>query len=348
MHSYFRLNYLSLLIFISIISSSCNKDDDKLGVPATYEFTRNGASTVDVSGQIQRLDMLSQLGTYMKSANTVGSASLDENLLKDMFRNQNNPFTGQTYTKDLKSKCFASDTTTFLQFLEEAALVSQATGTASNGTAGVLVEGSTDLTKGYRVTANGLELAQVVEKGLMGAVFYYQAMEIYLSGDRMGSVGNDDFAAGENYTDMEHYFDEAFGYFGAPTDFPSSVSIGDSQFWAKYCNTRNEELYPGINDEIATAFRTARAAITAKDYEARDAAIEVIMEKWAIVSAASAIDYLNQALSTSGTPEYKRHHVMSEAIGFMLALKYHFNGGNSKFPPHYTYSHIEDALMEVG
>jgi hypothetical protein len=212
----------------------------------------------------------------------------------------------------------------------------------------VLVEGSTDLTKGYRVTANGLELAQVVEKGLMGAVFYYQAMEIYLSGDRMGSVGNDDFAAGENYTDMEHYFDEAFGYFGAPTDFPSSVTLSDSRFWAKYCNTRNEGLYPGINDEIATAFRTARAAITAKDYEARDAAIEVIMEKWAIVSAASAIDYLNQALSTSGTPEYKRHHVMSEAIGFMLALKYHFNGGNSKFPPHYTYSHIEDALMEVG
>lgn len=348
MQSHFRFSYLLPLIFISIISSSCNQEDDKLDVPATYEFTRNGASTVDVSGQVQRLDMLSKLGTYMKSVNTVGSASLDDNLLKDMFRNQNNPFTGQTYSKDLKSKCFASDTTMFLQFLEEAALASQATGTASNGIAGVLVEGSTDPTKGYRVNANGLELAQVVEKGLMGAVFYYQAMEIYLSGDRMGSVGNDDFVAGENYTDMEHYFDEAFGYFGAPTDFPSIVSIGDSQFWAKYCNTRNEGLYPGINNEIATAFRTARAAIAAKDYEARDAAIEVIMEKWAIVSAASAIDYLNQALSTAGTPEYKRHHVMSEAIGFMLALKYHFNSGNSKFPPHYTYSHIEDALMEVG
>ncbi|MCF8461214.1 MAG: DUF4856 domain-containing protein [Flavobacteriales bacterium] len=348
MKIYQLLRYSVLLIGTSAILSSCNQEDDKLDVPSTYEFTRSGASTVDVSGQVQRLDMLSQLGTYMKSVNTVGSASLDENLLKDMFRNQNNPFTGQTYSKDLKSKCFAPDTTMFLQFLEEAALVSQAVGTASNGTAGVLVEGSADLTKGYRVTANGLELAQVVEKGLMGAVFYYQAMEIYLSADRMGLVGNDDFAAGENYTDMEHYFDEAFGYFGAPTDFPSSVSIGDSQFWAKYCNTRNEGLYPGINDDIATAFRTARAAITAKDYEARDAAIEVIMEKWAIVSAASAIDYLDQALSTSGTSEYKRHHVMSEAIGFMLALKYHFNGGNSKFPPHYTYSHIEDALMEVG
>jgi hypothetical protein len=39
---------------------------------------------------------------------------------------------------------------------------------------------------------------------------------------------------------------------------------------------------------------------------------------------------------------------MSEAIGFMLALKYHFNGGNSKYPPHFSYTHIGHSLMRVG
>jgi ribosome maturation protein Sdo1 len=39
---------------------------------------------------------------------------------------------------------------------------------------------------------------------------------------------------------------------------------------------------------------------------------------------------------------------MSEAIGFMLALKYHFNGGNSKYPPHFAHNHVTSALEEVG
>jgi hypothetical protein len=173
-------------------------------------------------------------------------------------------------------------------------------------------------------------------------------MEVYFSADRMGTTGNDQLVDGKNYTDMEHYFDEAFGYFGVPSDFPNPVTLEDARFWGKYCNSRNEGLYSGINADISEAFRTARAAIVAKDYEQRDMAIQTIMQQWSIIIAASVVDYLNQGLSTSGTPEYKRHNVMSEAIGMMLALKYHFNGGNSKYPPHYTYSHIENAMTEVG
>ena len=342
----FRTMTLAALAALTI--TSCNQDDSNtLDVPSTYEFTRDGSSTVSYSGQTERLDMLAQMSTYLKSANTVGSSALDANLLKDMFRNQNAPFS-EVYGKDLISKCFAPDTTMFLQLLEDAAAASAAAGTASNGTAGVLVDGSTDPNKGYRVNENGVELTQVIEKGLMGAVFYYQAMEVYLSSERMSTVGNEDFADGKNYTNMEHYFDEAFGYFGAPADFPSAATLEDARFWAKYCNTRDKGLYPGINDELSKAFRTARAGITAKDYEARDEAIQTVAQKWSVVIAASAVGYLNQALSASNTPEYKRHHVMSEAIGFMYALKYHFNGGNAKYPPHYTYSHVEHALMSVG
>jgi hypothetical protein len=339
---------LALCTSVSFTFSSCNTDDDdQLEVPTTYEFSRDGSSTVDYSGQIERLDMLAQITTYLKTSNTVGAPALDANTLENMFNNENDPF-GQVYEKNLSSKCFSSDVPMFLQFLNEAASISQATGTASNGTAGVLVEGGSDPIQGYRVNENGLELIQLVEKGLMGAIFYYQAMEVYLSQDRMSTIGNDDFVEGKNYTNMEHYLDEAFGYFGAPVDFPSIASLEDARFWAKYCNTRNEGLYSGINNEIATAFRTARSGITAKDYEARDEAIQTIMDKWSVVVAATAVGYLNQALSTSGTAEYRRHHVMSEAIGFMLALKYHFNGGNSKFPPRYTYSHVEEALVLIG
>lgn len=339
---------LSVALAASVLTS-CNKNDDNdsLDVPSTYEFTRDGSSTVSYSGQTERLDMMALLSTYMKSSNTVGSPALDAQKLRDMFANENSPFGGQTYSKDLQSKCFSGDVAAFQNMLDALAVASAATGTASNGTAGVLVDGSSDPTSGYRVDANGVELTQILEKGLMGAVFFYQAMEVYLSQDRMGSVGNSDTEEGEGYTAMEHYFDEAFGYFGVPSDFPNMATIDDARFWGKYCNSRENGLYPGINNELSTAFRTARAAIAAKDYEARDEAIETIMEKWAVVAAASAVDYLNKSLTSSGQPNYKRHHTLSEAIGFMMALKYHFNGGDSKFPPHYTYSHVENALALV-
>ncbi|MCB0755186.1 MAG: DUF4856 domain-containing protein [Flavobacteriales bacterium] len=336
------------LLATSLFMSSCNQDDNNdLDVPSTYSFTRNGSSTVDHSGQTERLDMLALLSTYMKSSNTVGATALDADLMKDMFANENAPFGGQTFAKDLKSKCFQSDVAMFEGFMDDLATASAASGTASDGTAGVLVDGSSDPTSGYRVNANGVELTQIIEKGLMGAVFYYQAMEVYLSADRMGTTGNSDLSEGENYTDMEHYFDEAFGYFGVPTDFPSATSLDDARFWGKYCNSRNNGLYDGLNKEIATAFRTARAAIVAKDYDARDAAIQTIQQKWSLIAAASAIDYLRKGKASSGEPNYKRHHTLSEAIGFLMALKYHFEGGNSKFPPHYTYMHIQQALTII-
>jgi hypothetical protein len=329
------------------LMSSCNQDpdDDGLDIPTTYEFLRDGTSTVSYTGQTERLDMLALLSTYMKTSNTVGATALDAQTMKDMFANENAPFTGQSFAKNLKSKCFQNDVAMFEAYMDDLATASAASGVASNGTAGVLVDGSSDPTSGYRVDANGVELTQVIEKGLMGAVFFYQAMEQYLSADRMGTTGNESLVTDKNYTNMEHYFDEAFGYFGVPTDFPSAATIDDARFWGKYCNSRNNGLYSGLNDEIAIAFRTARAAIAAKDYDARDAAIQTIQQKWAVVVASTAVDYLRKGLSTSGEPNYKRHHALSEAIGFLMSLDYHFEGGNSKYPPHYSQTHVGHAQM---
>jgi hypothetical protein len=142
--------------------------------------------------------------------------------------------------------------------------------------------------------------------------------------------------------------DEAFGYAGIPVDYPSLTTIDEARFWGEYISARNEELYPGIASEFAAAFRTARAAIAAKDYQSRDEAIQTIQEKWAIVIAASAVDYLSASLSTEGLPVYGKNHKLSEAIGFCIALKYHFNGGNSKFSPIYNYQSVQQALDIIG
>jgi hypothetical protein len=276
-HPSSKQTILVMLVFVSVLTSCNTTKDDELQVPTTYEFNRDNISTINYSGQTQRLDMLQLMGTYLKTANTVGSPSLDADLLKSMFANTNNPFDGQIFSKNLKSKCFAADTAMFIQYLDDAANISLVQGTASLGVSGVLVDGSSDPTVGYRVNENGLELTQVILKGLMGSVFYYQAMEAYLTEERMGLNGNDELVESENHTDMEHYFDEAFGYFGIPNDYPNAVSLDNARFWGEYCNKRNEGLYPNMNEEIALAFRTARAAIVAKDYEERDMAIQAKM-----------------------------------------------------------------------
>lgn len=342
------LKVFALSLSLSVIFTSCNTEDEDPGldVPSTYEFTRDGNSTVSYTGQTERLNMLSLLSTYMKTSNTVGATALDAQQLKDMFANANNPFDGATFEKQLRDKCFQPDVAEYEAYMDRLAASSVATGTASEGVAGVLVEGSQDPLQGYRVDENGVEMIQVIEKGLIGAVFFYQAMEVYLSADRMGSTGNDEVVAGKNYTAMEHYFDEAFGYFGIPVDFPNAASLSDVKWWGTYCNRRNNDLYPGINEEIATAFRKGRAAIVAKDYDARDEAIRTIQEKWAVVCAATAVDYMLQALDPEITV-YRKHHALSEGIGFMNSLKYHFAIGNSKFPPVYDFSEIQSALAII-
>jgi len=343
-----------LLAAIAISFTACDTDDDPIDptytVPDTYSFERDGASTVTYSGQTERLDQLTLMGTYMKSANTIGAAALDAQTLRNMFANRNSPYSGLTFSKDLQSKCFAPDTVFFQEMMDQLADISQFTSQqAAQGTPGVLTTGNSSSTAGYLVNANGLEPTQVIEKGLMGAVFLYQAMEVYLSNDRMGATGNDEFDGANNYTLMEHYFDEAFGYLGAPIDFPSDLTSDDARFWAKYAYARHTGTdYSGIATDLMLGFRKGRAAITAKEYADRDDAIQSIVTEWETVAGGTIVDYLQKSLSSTSVPLYKRNHQLSEAIGFMIGLKYHSNGGNGKYQPIYVYSKIEDALDIIG
>ena len=68
-----KLNSILLIIGAILTGSlsSCNEgeDDVTLETPSTYQFTRDGASSVDYSGQTARLDMLAELKAYIGTAN---------------------------------------------------------------------------------------------------------------------------------------------------------------------------------------------------------------------------------------------------------------------------------------
>ncbi len=298
-------------LFVTISVVSCVDDEPtEPTFPTTYNF-----ENVNYSGQTQRLAMLAEMKTYMTTANTIGT-TISADRLKAMFANDTaNAGWAGTYdvSKQLKNKTLENQQALFEALFDDFETASQSTVAGSNGQAGVVT--STDGTKSYLLNGNGLEFAQVIEKGLMGACFYYQATSIYLGDDKM-NVDNETVTAGEG-TAMEHHWDEAFGYLGVPIDFP--ISTDGLVFWGKYSNSRNAVL--ATNEAIMSNFLKGRAAISNKDLTTRDAAIVEIRKYWELVSVGSALHYLNEALANLNDDAI-RNHSLSEAAAFVYALQF--------------------------
>lgn len=307
---------LSTILIGSILWSftACEQpDDNKYTVPTTYNF-----DNVSYTGQTQRLAMLSELSAYMKTANTPGAAALDATKMKDMYSNSNSPFAeaslNSATNKQLKNKTITGMAATFERYLDNAAANSlQTSATASNGTAGIATtnEGST-----YLVNENGIEWVQIFEKSLIGACFYYQATAVYMGEGKM-DVDNTTVTPGEG-TDMEHHWDEAFGYLGVPIDFPSNTS--NLKFWGKYLNV-HENVYP-LNQRMMDAFLKGRAAISNNDLTTRDEQITALRKDWELVTVATAIYYLNKTKDVVTTNQQRGLHFLSEVYGFISSIKW--------------------------
>lgn len=293
--------------------NSCEYDLDPVyDVPSNYYFAdANGNSTVDFSGQTTRLDQLDSIIEYMKTGQTT---TLDAQAMKDMFSNNG---VWPSTTKQLRDKCFSIDQTMFDDLLDNMATTSLSNGmTASNGQAGIAtsLSGST-----YLLDANGFHVREVFEKGIMGAVFMYQALNNYF-GDTEMNVDNTtavDAANNKYYTLMEHHWDEAFGYFGVDVNFPT---VPADRFWGEYCQAQNANL--NSNADMMNNFLKGRAAIVANVYDDRDAAIQAIRLEWEEIAAGQAVTYINAAIGYFGTDNAKFLHALSEAYGFAWSLRY--------------------------
>ncbi|MBU2020063.1 MAG: DUF4856 domain-containing protein [Bacteroidetes bacterium] len=286
-------------------------------IPTTYTFTDvNGNNTVDYSGQTERLNQLSEIIELVESGKTGAINSQD---LLDMYVNTggngNNNFSFSS-SKQLKDKTFAPDQSFVETLLQNAATASLSYNqTAQSGQAGVLTTG----TKSYLIDENGMDVAEVIEKVIMGSVFMNQALNVYFGAEKM-NVNNTtavDPTAGKYYTTMQHHWDESFGYFGVSTTFPSTLP---TSFWGKYCNSQNTSL--NSNADMMNNYLKGRAAIGANVLLDRDAAIEAIRKEWEDISANQALTYLNLAITSFGTDNAKYFHVLSEAYGFCYNLRY--------------------------
>jgi len=332
-------HFLTLSISVAILVS-CDKDDDNnepennntpaYNVPDTYTFAdADGNNTVSYTGQEDRLNQLAEITSLMKTGNTPGTV-VDGQALKDMFANVNGDGNGNfsfVSTKQLKNKCanqftdaaaIQADFEAWMDKLDQISSQTQAgVFDASNGQAGCL---NTDGAGPYLVDENGFEPVQIIEKGLMGAVFYHQITGYYLTDEKIGDgVDNStpvDPENGKYYTAMEHHWDEAFGYFTTATNFPSE---GTDRFWGKYSNAVDEHL--GTNQKIMDAYLMGRAAITNGDMATKNEMRDKVIEQLELVVAGTAIHYLNGSRENF-TNDAIRVHQLSEAYAFLNDLRY--------------------------
>jgi hypothetical protein len=313
-----RINLLAAAaLSLSLIVSSCKKDNDAPAtqapaytVPTTYNF-----SNVDYSGSRTRLGMVAEIETEMNKGQTAGTV-VDARKLKNMFANTGSPFTNAAYNTSglqIKDQCFPASQADVEAFMDSFARASTSTVPASDGVAGVGT--STDGTKHSLLSANGFNYRQVFSKSIMVALITYQidaAMQQVIN----NSVDNNIVVPGSG-TAMEHLWDQAFGYWDVPVDFPTNKT------GVKYFGNYSSQVDSGLhcNATLMNAFLKGRAAISNKDMATASAQATIIMNTFDQMIAGAAIHELHE---TKGhfTDDASRNGTVSESWGFVNAMKY--------------------------
>lgn len=356
-------------------------DPTPLAVPTTYNFDsrfNTGESSVGISGQITRQIQLQDLKTVIGNLGKDGATAVTADDLNGIYDYAD---TGLNILTTVPDGLTASATT-----YEEVSTGKKMRG--RQGTSAVLL-GSTGIigndsditvdeliqsffttiatnaadatklgTKAVYNTADGLDLSQMVNKVLMGAILFDQMSSKYLGDilDKDNTVARGD---GKSDTDQEHRFDEAYGYFGAARDYLSYTDIelaGSLSDFAKDSNSdgtldftteynfgfsrnagKRDKGGSGVDftKDIMSAFLAGRTAIVNGDLTVLATNRKAASEGFEKVIAATVVHYINDSMDDMATltadevankNNYNLNKHWGEMKGFTFALQFGYRG----------------------
>lgn len=212
---------------------------DSLTVPATYAFLgADGLSSVDYGGQTVRNLLIADIQTAARAAGQAayaGTGLTDADILKYFTHVDGDSLeigtvlTGGPVTERLHTK--------YTQISTGKSMHDKISGTTVIGYGkpaadlfkewtALIVANSKDSTKRKTAEAyldsNGVDISQLISKVAGGALAYWQGTGVYLQ--NVTGKNNADLVSGKNYTEMEHNWDEAFGYFGCARDYNTNYT----------------------------------------------------------------------------------------------------------------------------
>lgn len=313
-----------LFALLSVVLISCDLfAPAPLTVPENYDAT---AFQTNATTELAIVDQLSQFSSTLTSGQDPSvSFTIDE--LGQLFLQGNPSLSSQT------NEAFTSRVDNWLVEIAAASGNSFDLQNAPQGNGGV--------EEGYLFDENGVELSQVVEKGLYGALLYYQAIKV--------SYGSIDTATS----------DKMLALFGAHPDFANSynqsIHANADRFMAGYAAGRDQDNAIGYYSIMKDAFITLQAAsVNTFDYAFElDQSLQTIRYTWELINAASTIHSLSLAadLLEDSAPSDENVaeavHRIAEAAGFMVGY-WKLPVGYRSIRDNQIESILEKLLIPVG
>ncbi|MGJ8744507.1 DUF4856 domain-containing protein [Polaribacter sp.] len=355
---------LSLAIVATLISCNNNDNDNPTVAPATYSFERNGSSTVDFNGQTTRIKMggefTSALTTTTETVATLNAKFAHSEGDADFSDADLNASSKSLRSKTAASTDFYAANTTDANAIKNqfdtwiAAQVNDVfpnwNTNAAAGVAGQIQQAGGGSVR--YVNEKGIEYNQLIAKSLIGGLMVDQILNNYLStavldaGTLKADNDADVLLSGENYTSMEHKWDEAFGYLYGNEDDIASPTYEADKFLNEYVGKVQENTnFSSIGSEIYNAFKLGRAAISEKDYTTRDEQITILKEKISIVIAVRGIHYLQSGKAQLAIDKASAFHALSEGLGFVYSLQ--FTRKPNSIEPYLSKTEVEGLMTKL-
>lgn len=316
---------LAASILSVLAVSSCKKDKDNnvtpgvttktFTVPTTYNF-----ANANYAPATARVKMAVELDAYLKTANAgTATVALDQTKVNNLWTNTSNPYSDASLNNPSYNLYEKMDNPSLYKSYVDSTVIYNNGITASQGTGGFVARGSNKIIVGPR----GLEYGQAYIKGIMGSLFFKEAISLLKSAK--AKAAKDTSAA-------QAAFDDAFGYLAVPVDYDTSKTYASTDanrplLWGGYLAERGRAISAG--GVLFNAFLKGRAAIGAYDSTVRNEQADIIMAKWEQLAAAAALHYVTSPTAPSAVGNYGNQlHALSEGFGFILALQY--RADNSK------------------
>ena len=352
-----------------------------LAIPTTYNFESRfnaGESSVGITGQIARQLQLQDLKILIGGLSSSGAAAVTYDDLMAIYDYAD---TGMNIRTTVPDGLTASATTYEDVSTGKKMRGRQGTDKVLLGSAGI-VGNAADITvdelmqsffttiaanaadasqlgtKAVYNTAEGLDLSQMVNKVLIGAILFDQLSSKYLA-DILDRDNTEPRSDGADDTVQEHRFDEAYGYFGAARDYASYTDeelAGSLSDYAKDSNSdgtldftteynfgisrnagKRDKGGTGVDftADIFNAFLAGRTAIVNGDMTALATHRKAASEGFEKVLAATAVHYINDtmddmatltAAEIAGKNNYDLNKHWGEMKGFTFALQFGYRG----------------------
>lgn len=302
-----------------------------------------GDTTADLKSGTDRYRMFQALNYYLGSA-VRDSATLDAAVMKNLYTNTGNPFKDiksgavqingndlnasgvqlRSVTASSKPAAEAETNRAALEayFAQIAEASKSVKAKAEKGKAGKLGN--------YLVDAKGIEIAQIIQKGLIGALQLDYIGNVLL--EKGLEADNKTLVSGKKYTALEHNWDEAFGLLTPNPILLEGASMtekgakANEQFLGSYLWEYNRE----VSSKIHAAFLKGRVAIVNNDKTELKTQATLIRTELEKAIAKAANGYLGKW--KSGTDDATRAHAMGEGLGFIYSLRFAtINGADAAF-----------------